>query len=201
MNQTQRAINSIKNDSLDALYGKYHYDEDLNAEYHERALLTNQKRFYKRPESVGSTRKLMNKSKETCFVVENLRINELTKGKNDKGKGNKGKSDKGLTTELFDWDDESVSSKDEGTTKFKALMAIAEDEPLFRKGDARSGQWVDITMKKRRSKENNLKEVLFTKANVSISKSAPMITSDSEDDSDNQVDSVKLLSPDDEASE
>nr|GFA84587.1 hypothetical protein [Tanacetum cinerariifolium] len=118
MNQTQRAINSIKNDSLAALYGKYHYDEDLNAEYHERALLANQKRFYKRPER----------------------------------KGDKGKSDKGLTAELFDWDDESISSKDEGTTKFKAFMEIVEDEPLFRKGDARSGQWVDITMKKR----NNL---------------------------------------------
>ncbi|GJU10243.1 hypothetical protein Tco_1132639 [Tanacetum coccineum] len=96
MNQTQRANNSIKNDNLAALYGKYHYEEyliddiyesqtqkftiqassskalvsnnfqdsntyveednrtsnefiaDLNAEYHERALLENQKRFYKR---------------------------------------------------------------------------------------------------------------------------------------------------------
>nr|GEY62005.1 hypothetical protein [Tanacetum cinerariifolium] len=100
MNQTKRANNSIKNDSLAALYGKYHYEEgliddiytpetqrqtiqsssskalisnihsqdsdsdvnednitsnefmaDLNTEYHERALLANQKRFYKR--SVG----------------------------------------------------------------------------------------------------------------------------------------------------
>ncbi|GKB60530.1 hypothetical protein Tco_0916716 [Tanacetum coccineum] len=96
MNQTQRANNSIKNDSLATLYGKYNYEEglidqiyasktqqftiqassskalisnhqfqdsdsdveedqrtsnefmaDLNAEYHERALLANQKRFYK----------------------------------------------------------------------------------------------------------------------------------------------------------
>nr|GFC86528.1 hypothetical protein [Tanacetum cinerariifolium] len=75
------------------------------------------------------------------IISQSERINELTKGKNDKGKGNKGKSDKGLTAELFDWDDKSVSSKDEGTTKFKAFMAIVEDEPLFRKGDARSGQW------------------------------------------------------------
>ncbi|GKE07662.1 hypothetical protein Tco_1399680 [Tanacetum coccineum] len=59
MNQTQRANNSIKNDSLATLYGKYHYEEDsdsdvkednrtsneftadLNVEYHERALLAN----------------------------------------------------------------------------------------------------------------------------------------------------------------
>ncbi|GJT45647.1 retrovirus-related pol polyprotein from transposon TNT 1-94 [Tanacetum coccineum] len=82
------------------------------------------------------------------MVVLSQRIDELTKGKNDKGKGDKGKSDKGLIDESFDWDDEFVSSEDEGTTKFKAFMAIAEDEPSVGKGDAQSGQWVEITMKK-----------------------------------------------------
>nr|GEX05820.1 putative reverse transcriptase domain, ribonuclease H-like domain, aspartic peptidase domain protein [Tanacetum cinerariifolium] len=97
MDQTQRANNSIKNDTLAALYGKYSYEEglidqiyeskstrfsiqgssskalisntqfqdndldveedtkssseflaDLNAEFHDRALLANQKRYYKR---------------------------------------------------------------------------------------------------------------------------------------------------------
>ncbi|GJZ90409.1 hypothetical protein Tco_0662336 [Tanacetum coccineum] len=97
MNQTQRANDSIKNDTLATLYGKYNYEEelidqiyefetkrfniksstskalifnthfhdsdsdveedtkssseflaDLNAEFHDRALLSNQKRFYKR---------------------------------------------------------------------------------------------------------------------------------------------------------
>ncbi|GJS95756.1 retrovirus-related pol polyprotein from transposon TNT 1-94 [Tanacetum coccineum] len=117
MNQTQRANNSIKNDSLATLYGKYNYEEglidqiyesetqrfsiqassskalisntqfqdsdsdveedqrtsnefmaDLNAEYHERALLANQKRFYKRSGRVGSARKPIDKTKETCFA-------------------------------------------------------------------------------------------------------------------------------------
>nr|GEW06510.1 hypothetical protein [Tanacetum cinerariifolium] len=36
---------------------------DLNAEYHEKALLENQKRFYKRCGRVGSARKPMDKSK------------------------------------------------------------------------------------------------------------------------------------------
>nr|GEV18102.1 retrovirus-related Pol polyprotein from transposon TNT 1-94 [Tanacetum cinerariifolium] len=136
---------------------------DLNDEYHERALLANQKRFYKRSGRVGSARKHIDKSKETCFACGKpghfqkdcpsnktfaSSIDELTKGKNDKGKGDKGKSDKGLIAYSFDWDDESVSSKDEGTTKFKAFMAIAEEEPSVRKGDARYGQWVEITMKK-----------------------------------------------------
>nr|GFC59007.1 hypothetical protein [Tanacetum cinerariifolium] len=114
MNQTYSANNSIKNDSLAALYGKYHYEEcliddiyasetqrftiqtssskalisnnhfqdsdldveednrtsnefmaHLNAEYHEKALLANQKRFYKRSMRMGSARKHMDKSKET----------------------------------------------------------------------------------------------------------------------------------------
>nr|GEX96732.1 hypothetical protein [Tanacetum cinerariifolium] len=132
--------------------------------------------------------------------------------------GDKGKSDKGLVAESFDWDDEYVSLEDEGTTKFKAFMEIAEDEPSVRKGDARSGQWDEISDLKKviekwtcskvtldqllseqiprniikalggkgKRKKNNSKEVLFTKADVSTFKSTPMITSDSEDSSDNQ---------------
>nr|GEU92977.1 uncharacterized mitochondrial protein AtMg00810-like [Tanacetum cinerariifolium] len=279
MNQTQRANNSIKNDSLAALYGKYHYEEgliddveednrtsnefmaDLNVEYHERALLANQKRFYKRSGRVGSARKPVDKSKKTCFacgkpshfqkncpsnktstpsylssnvslnkpkpytpsftpnipqnssihqkdykgkykglkakmVVLSQRIDELTKGKNDKGNGDKGKSDKGLVAESFDWDDESVSSEDKRTTKFKAFMAIAEDEPsrnnLVNKFN---GLKQDLALHKSklslggkgRRKENNSKEVPFTKVDVSTSEPVPMITSDSKDDSDNQV--------------
>ncbi|GJT83079.1 hypothetical protein Tco_1057421 [Tanacetum coccineum] len=69
---------------------------DLNAEFHERALLANQKRFYK---SSGR-------------------------------------------------DEESVSSDDEETTKIRAFMVIVEDEPSVGKVDARSGQWVDVTIKK-----------------------------------------------------
>nr|GEW91708.1 hypothetical protein [Tanacetum cinerariifolium] len=49
------------------------------------------------------------------------------------------------------------------------------------------GNIVKALRGKGRRKENNSKEVLFTKTDVSISKSAPMITSYSEDDSDNQV--------------
>ncbi|GJW06291.1 retrovirus-related pol polyprotein from transposon TNT 1-94 [Tanacetum coccineum] len=246
----KRANNSIKNDNLAALYGKYHYEEglivdiyafetqifniqtssskalisnnqdsdsdieednrtnneftvDMNDEYHERALLANQKRFYKRSERVGLARNPIDKSKETCFACGKLghfqkdcpsnktstpsypssntsfnkpkpytpsisqkdykgkykgvkaeiavlseRIDELPKGKDDKRKSDKRKSDKGFVAESFDWDDEFVSSEEEETTKFKAFMAITDDEPSVGKGDARSGQGVDITMKK-----------------------------------------------------
>ncbi|GJW60284.1 hypothetical protein Tco_0109619 [Tanacetum coccineum] len=150
-------------------------------------------------------------------------IDDLTKRKSEKGKSEKRKSEKGLRAELFDWDEEFVSSYGEGTTRIRAFMAIAEDEPSVGKADARSGQWVYITMKKdeisdlkrviekwtcskvtldqqlseqipgnifkalggkcRRKENNPSKEVLFTKADVSISESAPMIISDYEDDS------------------
>ncbi|GJY39423.1 retrovirus-related pol polyprotein from transposon TNT 1-94, partial [Tanacetum coccineum] len=41
---------------------------DLNAEYHERVLLVNQKTFYKRSGRVRAARKPIDKSKETCFA-------------------------------------------------------------------------------------------------------------------------------------
>ncbi|GJV42520.1 hypothetical protein Tco_1420960 [Tanacetum coccineum] len=102
---------------------------DLNAEYHERALLANQKRFYKRFGRVGSARKPIDKTKETSeMAILTQRIEDLTKGKSEKGKNDKRKSEKGLIAESFDWDEESVSSEDEGTTRIRAFIAIAEDE-------------------------------------------------------------------------
>nr|GEW95779.1 hypothetical protein [Tanacetum cinerariifolium] len=85
MNQTQRANNSIKNDSLSTLCGKYNYKEDsdsdveedqrtsnefmvdLNAKYHERALLANQKSFYKRSDRKGRNKEKIS-SKEVVFT-------------------------------------------------------------------------------------------------------------------------------------
>ncbi|GKA69574.1 retrovirus-related pol polyprotein from transposon TNT 1-94, partial [Tanacetum coccineum] len=156
---------------------------DLNVEYHERALLANQNRFYKRSGRIRSTRKPLDKTKETCFACGKLshfqkdcpshktstpsypssnnsfkkskpytpsfNQNPLrTLEKSEKGKKDKEKSKKGLLAESFDWDDESISSDDEGNTKIRAFMVITEDEPSVGKADARLGQWVDITMKK-----------------------------------------------------
>nr|GEX27871.1 hypothetical protein [Tanacetum cinerariifolium] len=219
MNQTQRANNFIKNDTLAALYSKYNYEKDsnsnikedqrsssefladLNAEFHERDLLANQRRFYKRSGRVGSLKKPLDKTNETCFAYgklghfqkectliktstpyypslrklynkpkfhtnttpqHNQHVNNNQKDYRVKYKGlkakiavltkkidavNKGKSKKGLIAEPFNWDEESVSSDDKGVTKFKALMAVV-DELSVGKADARSGQWVEITMNK-----------------------------------------------------
>ncbi|GJU48299.1 retrovirus-related pol polyprotein from transposon TNT 1-94 [Tanacetum coccineum] len=92
------------------------------------------------------------------MAVLTKRNDDMTKGKSEKGKKEKEKSKKGLIAESFDWDDECVSSDDEWSTKIRAFMAIAEDELLVGKVDARSGQWVNITMKK--SELSNLKNTV-----------------------------------------
>nr|GEV03388.1 hypothetical protein [Tanacetum cinerariifolium] len=110
---------------------------NLNAEFHERALLANQKRFYKRSGRVGSSKKPLDKSNETCFACGKLghfQKEFLTK-KNDAM--NKGKRDKGLVAESFDWDEESVPFDNEVVTIFKALMAVV-DELSIGMADARS---------------------------------------------------------------
>nr|GEW06508.1 sugar carrier protein A [Tanacetum cinerariifolium] len=121
---------------------------DLNAEYQERALLANQKRFYKRSGGVGSARKPLEKIKETCFaygkldykgkykglkakiVVLTKRINDMTKGKCKKGKKEKEYSEKGLLAESFYWDDESISTYDEGSTKIRVhrLLSMTDSD-------------------------------------------------------------------------
>ncbi|GJY21902.1 hypothetical protein Tco_0394468 [Tanacetum coccineum] len=47
---------------------------DLNDEFHDRTLLANQKRFYKRFGRFGSAKKPMDKSNETCFAYGKLSL-------------------------------------------------------------------------------------------------------------------------------
>ncbi|GJW58665.1 retrovirus-related pol polyprotein from transposon TNT 1-94 [Tanacetum coccineum] len=118
---------------------------DLNVEFHDKALLANQKRFYKRSGRVGSAKKPMDKSNEICFACGKL-----------------------------------LSSEDEGTTRVNTFMAIAEDEPSVGKAYARSGG------RGKRKDAVSPKEVLFTKAYESPSKTALEITSDFKSKCDNQ---------------
>nr|GEV40875.1 retrovirus-related Pol polyprotein from transposon TNT 1-94 [Tanacetum cinerariifolium] len=194
---------------------------DLNAEFHEKALLANQKRFYKRSGRVGSSKIPIDRINETCFACRNLwhfqkdclsiknstppypsasksynrskfhinstpqqnqSVNNNQKDYKVKYKGlkaeigvltkkidamNKGNSEKGLVAKSFDWDEESLSSDDEGVTTFKALMAIDDEEISVGRVDARSCQWVEITMQKDQrknllSKFNSLKQEFFS---------------------------------------
>ncbi|GJZ12220.1 hypothetical protein Tco_0547450 [Tanacetum coccineum] len=89
---------------------------DLNTEFHDRALLANQKRV-----------KYKDLKDELALITQSIDV--MSKNKNKKG----------LIDESFDWDEESLSSKDEGVTRVKAFMAIAEDDPAVGQTDARSG--------------------------------------------------------------
>ncbi|GJU49361.1 retrovirus-related pol polyprotein from transposon TNT 1-94 [Tanacetum coccineum] len=53
---------------------------------------------------------------------------------------------KGLVAETFDWDEEEVFDEEE-VTQVKVLMALADDELIVGKSHARSGEWVDITIR------------------------------------------------------
>ncbi|GKC07021.1 retrovirus-related pol polyprotein from transposon TNT 1-94 [Tanacetum coccineum] len=152
---------------------------DLNAEFHDRALLANQKRYYKRSGRVVSTKKPIDKSNETCFACGKLR------------------KYKGLKAEI-DILTKKIDAMPKGVTKVKAFMTIAEDEPSVGKSNARLGQWVEIAMKKyvedqRKnllSKFNSLNQELsscmFTKVDESPSETALEITSDIKSECDIQ---------------
>ncbi|GKF76121.1 hypothetical protein Tco_0225565, partial [Tanacetum coccineum] len=79
----------------------------------------------------------MDKSNETYFACGKLDYKGKYKGLKAKiailtkkiDAMSKGKNKKGLVAESFDWDEESVSFEDEGVTKVKTFMVIAEDEP------------------------------------------------------------------------
>ncbi|GJR62050.1 hypothetical protein Tco_1504212 [Tanacetum coccineum] len=251
MNQTQRANNSIKNDSLATLYGKYNYEEglfdqiyesetqrftirassskalitnnqfqgsdsdveedlrsssefiaDLNAEYHECSSNKTSTPSYPSSNksstpSYPSSNKSYNKPKPFTHTSPQNSDNHQ-KDYKGKYKGlkaeiavltikidaiSKGNSEKGLVAESFDWDEESVSSKDEGTTKVKEFMAIAEEEPSVEKADARSVPRNIVKAlggRGKRKEKISSKEVIFTKADESSSMSISEITSDSE---------------------
>nr|GFA72095.1 hypothetical protein [Tanacetum cinerariifolium] len=72
--------------------------------------------------------------------------------------------------------------------RVKAFIAIAKDEPVMGKTDTRSGQWVEITIKRGKRKETiSLKEIVFTKGENSPSKTLPDITFDTKSVDDKQV--------------
>ncbi|GJZ37097.1 ribonuclease H-like domain-containing protein [Tanacetum coccineum] len=213
-----KANNSIKNDTLAALYGKYNYKEglidqiyesestrfslqgskalfsnpamhdsdsdieederrsseflaDLNAEYHERALLANQRRFYKRSGRVGASKKPMDRSNETCIAFGKLghfqkdcpSIKTSTPSYPSTNKSyNKPKFQTNLTPQL----NQSINNNQKDyKVKYKGLKAEidvltkkidainkgksekGDEKPSVGRADARSGQWVQITEK------------------------------------------------------
>nr|GEY52051.1 hypothetical protein [Tanacetum cinerariifolium] len=115
---------------------------ELNVEFHDRALLANQKRYYKRSGELDQPRNILTKLKKHVLPMDfkgkykglKAEIAFLTKKINSLSKS---KSKKGLVAKSSDWNEESVSFEDEGLTKVKAFIAIAEEKPSVGKNDTR----------------------------------------------------------------
>ncbi|GKB11061.1 hypothetical protein Tco_0844984 [Tanacetum coccineum] len=140
---SQAKFNATDSDVKEDLKRSSEFIVDLNAEYHERALLANQKSDNHQKDYKGKYKEVKAK-----IVVLTKKIDAMSKGN----------SEKGLVAEIFDRDEESVSSEDEGTTKIKSFMEIVMEEPSVRKADARSGQWEEITIKKVNLENESLKD-------------------------------------------
>ncbi|GJW31991.1 hypothetical protein Tco_0052023 [Tanacetum coccineum] len=146
----KRANNSIKNDSLATLYGIYNYEEGLMDQIYESKTsrftiqVSRSKALISNTHLQDSDSDVEEDTRSSSEFLADLNVEVKVK--------------KRLFTESFNLDE------DEGVTRVKAFMAIVEDEPSVGKADARSGQWVEITMKK----------------------TAPEITSDFESECDNQ---------------
>ncbi|GJR75971.1 hypothetical protein Tco_0088336 [Tanacetum coccineum] len=108
------ANNTIKNDTLAALYGKYNYKEGLIDQIYE----------------LESTR----------FTLQALNLKSLISNPTIQDSDSDIKEDQralvNSVADLNEWE-ESVSTDDEGVTTFKALMAITDEELSIERVDAR----------------------------------------------------------------
>nr|GEV08386.1 retrovirus-related Pol polyprotein from transposon TNT 1-94 [Tanacetum cinerariifolium] len=116
---------------------------DLNDEYHERALLDCPSNITSTP-SYPSSNTSFNKPKPyTPSFTPNTSQNSSISQKDYKGKYKGMKAEMAVFSQRIDEltkrkDDNG--KEDKGTTKFKAFVAIADDEPSVGKGDSRSDQ-------------------------------------------------------------
>ncbi|GJT39132.1 hypothetical protein Tco_0938997 [Tanacetum coccineum] len=177
MNQTKRANNSIKNDSLTTLFCKYNYEEELINQIYEfetkrftiqsftsKAFISNTYTHDNDSDVEEDTR-----SSSEFLAYLNVEFHDRALLANQKRfykRSGRNKSDTGLVLESFDWVEESLSSKDEGVTRVKEFMTIAEDEPAVGKNDAISDYtkvdlyYVEDQMKNLLNKFNSLKQEL-----------------------------------------
>nr|GEU39249.1 hypothetical protein [Tanacetum cinerariifolium] len=144
---------------------------DLNVEYHERVLLVNLEKDFPSNKtstpSYPSSNNSFNKPKPyTPSFNQTSSQNTCNYQKDYKGKYKGLKAEMVVHTKRID--DLTKGNKDEGTTMIREFMAIAKDEPSVGKADARYGQWVDITMKKRK---NLVNKINLLKQEMSLHKS------------------------------
>ncbi|GJS52105.1 retrovirus-related pol polyprotein from transposon TNT 1-94 [Tanacetum coccineum] len=138
-------------DDEDDTRRSHEYLNDLEEEYQARSLLDKSKRFFKKGTQSSSMHKpelrptkdfeaKYNKVKvKLVLLSSSASPSKLTMVKN-----------KGLIAEAYEWDKEEVSSDDNEIVKVKVLMALAKDNDAVSKEGARNGEWVKISMRKKR---------------------------------------------------
>ncbi|GKB68616.1 hypothetical protein Tco_0930028, partial [Tanacetum coccineum] len=117
----------------------YEYLNDLEEEYQARALLA--KSFCKRllVKSFSSLISITLSTKTSQFLSSSTSTSKAATVKN-----------KGLIPEVYEWVEEEVSSDDNEMVEVKVLMALAEENDAVSKEGARNGEWVKISMRKKR---------------------------------------------------
>ncbi|GJZ17310.1 retrovirus-related pol polyprotein from transposon TNT 1-94 [Tanacetum coccineum] len=149
--QSLRNTNHVKDSELDSLFGKpkneenlidnspddvedtrssHEYLNDLEEEYQERALLAKSKWFFKKGTQRVSNAKATNQTKcHKCGKKGHFARDYWSKTSVPSYQSPFHKN-KGLITEMYDWDDEEVSSDENEVTEVKALMALTDEEKV-----------------------------------------------------------------------
>nr|GEW75626.1 hypothetical protein [Tanacetum cinerariifolium] len=137
----------------------HEYLNDLEEEYQERALLAKSKRFFKKGTQMFSSAKATDQANcHKCgkkgYFARDSKYHKvkaklaLFSSSASTPSSSSGKN-KGLIAEMYDWDDEEVSSDENEVTKVKALMALTDEERVsVGKESAKNGDWTKISMKK-----------------------------------------------------
>ncbi|GJT50742.1 hypothetical protein Tco_0976899 [Tanacetum coccineum] len=138
MNQTKKANNSIKNDNLATIFGKYNYEVDLIDEINE-----------------SETKRFTIQSSSSKALISNSYFHDSDSYVEEDTRSSK-EFFADLNLEFHDRalfaNQKDAIKEDEGTTIVKAFMAIDEDEPTVGKTDARSVQ--NLTLQHEATKLN-----------------------------------------------
>ncbi|GJX90784.1 hypothetical protein Tco_0344110 [Tanacetum coccineum] len=181
---------------------------DLNVEFHDRALLANQKKYYKRSRRFGSAKKPNDKTKETCFAYVSSEDKEVTKvkafmaiaeeepfvGKNDARSGQWVEiTTKKVQRLLSITDDDErkhvldYTHVDLHYIEDQRKNLLSKFKSLNQELSSLPGNIVHALGGREKKKDTiSSKEVLFSKAAESPSETAPKITSDSKSECDIQ---------------
>ncbi|GKC20973.1 hypothetical protein Tco_1023123, partial [Tanacetum coccineum] len=141
------------------------YMNDLEEEFHKRALLAKSKRFFKRVPKGSVVQRHLTKLNATN-VIE-MQKPKLRPTKDFEAKYNKVKAklalfnssalaskssmvkNKGLVAKAYEWDEEDVSSDDNGMVEVKVFMGLVDDENVIvGKESAKNSEWVKVSMRK-----------------------------------------------------